>query len=157
REWQLSGDKAWLDSIWDGVKRSMEFASNHWDTDHDFVLDGRQHNTYDIEFYGPNPLSGIYYLAALRAAEELAKVMGENALAQQYHDGFERGSQKLDVLLWNGEYFVQRIEDVDAFRYQHGLGCLSDQLLGQLHAHALGLGDLLAHEHVRKAIKSVFD
>jgi uncharacterized protein (DUF608 family) len=30
-------------------------------------------------------------------------------------------------------------------------------LLGQLHAHALGLGDLLPHEHVKKAIKSVFD
>ncbi|HVU10146.1 MAG TPA: GH116 family glycosyl hydrolase, partial [Phototrophicaceae bacterium] len=157
REWKLSGDKAWLGSIWAGVKRSLEFASQHWDTDGDFVLDGRQHNTYDIEFYGPNPLSGIYYLAALRAGEELAKVMGEDDLAQHYHDGCARGSQKLDALIWNGEYFVQKIDDVDAYRYQHGLGCLSDQLLGQLHAHALGLGDLLPHNHVRKAIKSIFD
>ena len=32
-----------------------------------------QHNTYDVEFYGPNPLCGVYYLGALRAAEEMAK------------------------------------------------------------------------------------
>ncbi len=157
REWLLSGDRAWLEGIWDGVQHAMEYAADHWDTDHDFVLDGRQHNTYDIEFYGPNPLSGIYYLAALRATEEMATVLGDAALAARCREGFERGSQKLDALLWNGAYFVQRIEDVDAYKYQHGLGCLSDQLLGQLHAHALGLGDLLPHAHVRKAIKSVFD
>ncbi|MEO8391782.1 MAG: GH116 family glycosyl-hydrolase [Chloroflexota bacterium] len=157
REWQLSGDRTWLESIWDGVKRSLEFAGVHWDTDHDFVLDGKQHNTYDIEFYGPNPLSGIYYLAALRATEEMANVLGDTAVAARCHAGFAQGSQKLDALLWNGEYFVQRIEDVDAFKYQHGLGCLSDQLLGQLHAHALGLGDLLPREHVHQAAKSIFD
>ncbi len=67
------------------------------------------------------------------------------------------GSKRLDELLWNGEYFIQQIDDVDAYKYQHGLGCLSDQLIGQFHAHALGLGDLLPSEHVRKAIKSIFD
>jgi hypothetical protein len=29
--------------------------------------EGVQHNTYDVELYGPNPLSRIYYLGALRA------------------------------------------------------------------------------------------
>ncbi len=157
REWQLSGDRAWLERIWPGIKRAMDFASIHWDTDHDFVLDGKQHNTYDIEFYGPNPLSSIYFLAALRATEELARVLDEPALAERCRNAFDAGSRKLDSLLWNGEYFVQRIDDVDAYKYQHGLGCLTDQLLGQLHAHALGLGDLLPADHIRTAIKSVFD
>ena len=58
REWLLCGDREWLRSLWAEIKRAMDYASVHWDTDQDFVLDGKQHNTYDIEFYGPNPLSG---------------------------------------------------------------------------------------------------
>jgi uncharacterized protein (DUF608 family) len=157
REWQLSGDLDWLKNIWQGVKQAMHFASTQWDKDGDFVLDGKQHNTYDIEFYGPNPLSSIYYLAALRATSEMAKVLDEPELAERCQNAFERGSEKLDSLLWNGEYFVQRIDDVDQYKYQHGIGCLTDQLLGQLHADVLGLGDLLPREHVRTASKSIFD
>lgn len=157
REWQLSGDRAWLESIWPGIKQAMHFASIHWDKDQDYVLDGRQHNTYDIEFYGPNPLSSIYYLASLRAVERMASVLGETALAERCQKAFAQGSQKLDSLLWNGEYFIQKIESVDEHKYQHGLGCLTDQLLGQLHAHVLGLGSLLPQDHIRKASKSIFD
>lgn len=157
REYQLSGDRDWLQSLWPSIKSSIGYASTHWDADQDGVLEGRQHNTYDIEFYGPNPLSGIYYLAALRAVEAMAEALGEPDIAARCRRTFENGSAKLDSLLWNGEYFVQRIDDVNAYKYQHGLGCLSDQLIGQFHAHALGFGDLLPTDHVRKAIKSVFD
>lgn len=157
REWQYSGDRVWLEGVWDGIKRSLDYASAYWDTDQDGVLDGKQHNTYDIEFYGPNPLSGIYYLAALRAVEELAKVMGEDDLAMRCQSTFDKGSQRLDALLWNGEYYIQNLGDIDAYKYQHGVGCLSDQLLGQLHAQVLGLGDLLPREHIRRAVKAIFD
>jgi non-lysosomal glucosylceramidase len=156
REWLLSADRAWLKLVWPGVKRAIVYASSHWDTDRDGVLDGRQHNTYDIEFYGPNPLCGIYYLAGLRAVEELARVMGEPDLAERCRATFARGSQRLDELLWNGEYYIQRLDDVDSYKYQHGAGCLSDQLLGQLHARILGLGDLLPSEHVRTALGAIF-
>ena len=157
REWQLSGDREWLLSIWGAVKRALDFAEVQWDTDGDHVLDGKQHNTYDIEFYGPNPLSNICYLAALRAVEALANELGEPDIAGRCRRAFEASSSKFDVLCWNGEYYIQRLDDVDAHKYQHGLGCLADQLLGQLHAHALGLGDLLPADHIRRAIKSVFD
>lgn len=157
REYQLCGDKDWLATVWPGIKNAIDYASKHWDTDGDSVLDGKQHNTYDIEFYGPNPLCSVYYLAGLRAVEEMAKVMGDTELAQRCHASFENGSAKLDSLLWNGEYYAQVIEDVNAYKYQYGAGVLSDQLLGQLHARALGLGDLLPVDHVKTAIKSVFD
>jgi hypothetical protein len=64
REWQLSGDKGWLSAIWPGIRSAIVYASNHWDTDGDGILDGRQHNTYDIDFYGPNPLSSITFSLA---------------------------------------------------------------------------------------------
>lgn len=157
REYRLCGDKAWLATIWPGIKRAIDFASAHWDTDKDHVLDSRQHNTYDIEFYGPNPLCAIYYLAALRAVEEMANILEEPELGKRCRAAFEQGSQNLDAMLWNGEFYVQKLDDVDAYKYQHGIGCLSDQLLGQLHARILGLGDLLPADHIRKAIKAVFE
>ncbi len=157
REWLLCGDNDWLVKLWPAVKRSLAFAPKQWDSDDDGVLDGRQHNTYDIEFYGPNPLSMIYYLAALRAAEEMAKVLGEEDTARAFHNAFEIGSRKTDEMLFNGEYYIQKLEDVNAHHYQHGEGCLSDQLLGQLHGHILGLGELLPREHTESTLKAIFD
>lgn len=156
REWLLSGDKEWLSQLYPGIVRAIRYAE-HWDSDGDGVLEGKQHNTYDIEFYGPNPLCGIYYLAGLRAAEALANIMGDEATAAYCRDRFMRGSEKLDSLLWNGEFYIQKLDNIDEHKYQHGVGCLSDQLLGQLHAQALGLGNLLPADHLRIAIKSVFD
>ncbi len=157
REWLLCGDNDWLVKLWPAVKRALAFAPKQWDGDDDGVLDGRQHNTYDIEFYGPNPLSMIYYLAALRAAEEMAKVLGEEDTARTFHDAFEMGSRKTDAMLFNGEYYIQKLEDVNAHHYQHGDGCLSDQLLGQLHGRILGLGDLLPRKHTESTLKAIFD
>lgn len=156
REWRLSGDRDWLAGIWPGVKRAIDYLSATLDPDGDGVLDGKQHNTYDIEFYGPNPLSSVYYLAALRAVEELARIMDESEIADRCRAAFEKGSAKLDALLWNGDYYAQKLADVDAYKYQHGTGCLTDQLLGQLHAHVTGLGYLLPVEHVRAALAAIF-
>ncbi|MFN8449289.1 MAG: GH116 family glycosyl-hydrolase [Anaerolineae bacterium] len=156
REWLLSGDRDFLAEIWQGIKRAISFAAVHWDPDGDGILEGIQHNTYDIEFYGANALCGIYYLAALRAVEELACVMGEDDYAQRARQIFERGSQRLDELLWNGEFFIQVGDNIEQ-NYQYGIGCLSDQLLGQLHARVLDLGSLLPDEHIRTAIKSIYD
>ncbi len=157
REWRLCGDDSFLAEIWEGVKRAIGFASVHWDRDGDQVLDAVQHNTYDIEFHGPNPLCGIYYLAALRAVEEMARAMGEMDLSARCRQAFEIGGANLDSMLWNGGYYIQKLNELDAQKYQHGEGCLSDQLLGQLHASLLGLGDLLPAEHVKAALKSIYD
>ncbi|MBL8162797.1 MAG: hypothetical protein JNJ61_12490, partial [Anaerolineae bacterium] len=156
REWQLSGDIDWLRSVWQNAKLALNFAGIQWDTDHDTLLDGKQHNTYDINFYGVNPLCNIYYLAALRAGAALARVMGETDFADKCDAVFATSSRLTDEQLWNGEYYIQRLEDVDAYPYQHGLGCLSDQLLGQAHAEFLGLGDLLPREHVTAALQSIY-
>jgi hypothetical protein len=61
----------------------------------------------------------------------------------------------MDRLLWNGEYYIQLLDDVDEYRHQYGDGCLSDQLFGQLQAHVVGLGYVLPTEHVRQALAAV--
>ena len=83
--------------------------------------------------------------------------MGEADLSQRCRQARETGSANLDAMLWNGGYYVQKVANVNAQKYQHGEGCLSDQLLGQLHAEILGLGKLLPAEHIRAALKSIYD
>lgn len=156
REWLLSGDLDWLRSIWPNLKNALNYAGIRWDKDNDRLLEGQQHNTYDIDFWGPNPLGSIYYLAALRATAEMARLLGEAELAQTCDAAFARSSQLVEERLWNGEFYIQHLDDVNAYRYQHGLGCLSDQVLGQAHAHFLGLGDLLPRDHIVSALRAIF-
>jgi non-lysosomal glucosylceramidase len=156
REWLVSGDRAWLEQVWPGVQRALAYAAAHWDPDNDGVLEGKQHTTYDIEFYGPNPLGTLYYLAALRASAALAEVMGQSALARQYRHAADQAAPRADAALWNGEYYQQPPEYAQGHKYQHGLGCLSDQLMGQWHAHQLGLGALLPQPHTRAAAQAIY-
>jgi non-lysosomal glucosylceramidase len=156
RDWKLSADDTFLRSLWEKAAQALDFAFDFWDSDGDMVLDSEQHNTYDIEFYGPNSLTGAMFCAALKAGAAMAAYLGDEPRRARYEDAFARGSARLDALLWNGEYYIQRLQDVNAWRYQYGEGCLSDQLLGQLLAHVAGLGYILPKEHVRKAVKSVY-
>lgn len=73
REWKLSGDDAFLRELWPRAKRSLQYAWSKWDRDRDGVMEGEQHDTYDIEFYGPNTMMGTLYLGALRAAARMAE------------------------------------------------------------------------------------
>ncbi len=156
RAFLLSGDHILLADLWPHVRRALAYALETWDTDGDGVLDGPQHNTYDIEFHGPNPLSGVMLLGALRAAEEMALRLGDADTAAGYHAVRLRSTARLDDLLWNGEYYEQRLDDVDAHPYQHGEGCLSDQLFGQLLAHVANLGYVLPRERVRTALDAIY-
>ncbi len=60
REWQLSGDDAFLRELWPHARRALEFCwrPGGWDADQDGVMEGCQHNTMDVEYYGPNPQMG---------------------------------------------------------------------------------------------------
>ena len=86
----------------------------------------------------------------------MARYLGDAPAAERYQRQLERSSSAMDGSLWNGEYYRQLIQDVDAHRYQFGDGCLADQLFGQSLAHLVGLGHLLPVEHVRSAMAAVF-
>jgi uncharacterized protein (DUF608 family) len=156
REWKLSGDDEFLKMLWPSAKKSLEYAWKTWDKDCDGLMETDQHNTYDIEFYGPNPMVSSLYLGALRAAEEIAKYLGDFESAKRYREVFEKGRDNFIKLLWNGEYFAQRSRGDSNTRYQFGEGCLSDQLIGQWFSHVVGLGYILPEEQVKTAVMSVF-
>jgi uncharacterized protein (DUF608 family) len=62
-----------------------------WDPDKQGVLTGRQHHTLDMELFGPNSWLTGMYLAALKAASEMAKELGDTGAEQEYREIFERG------------------------------------------------------------------
>ena len=157
REWLLSGDDEFLAEVWPGLCRALDYAFVEWDANGDFVLDSKQHNTYDIEFYGENSLANSMFFAALRASAELADHLGETERAERWRNAATVGAERMDALLFNGEYYQQNVADVDAVRYQYGTGVLSDQLLGQLLAHVVGLGHLFPADHVASAIGAVYE
>jgi len=156
REWKLSGDDSFLKELWPGAKRALEFAWEHWDKDKDGVMEDEQHNTYDIEFFGWNTMTSSFYLGALRAGEEMARYLGDEESAKRYRDFYEKGRVKIEKELFDGEYYVQKYDTAKVARYQYGIGCLSDQLLGQWFARVVGLGYLLEPAHVKQALSSIF-
>lgn len=155
REFLLSGDRDFLTEMWPRAKKAMEYGILTWDPEEKGVLDGPQWNTYDLDFHGLNTYTGTFYLAALRAAERLAIIMGETDLAERYHAIFMSGRDIYDQELWNGEYYIQKYDAKKVKENQYGAGCLSDQLIGQWWARILGLGDLLPRTRVRRALRSI--
>ena len=86
REWKICGDTEWLKEKSETIFSMLEFAwsknnTHAWDADFDGVLEGRQHNTLDIEQFGANSWLEGFYLLALDCAAEMAEALGETARA----------------------------------------------------------------------------
>ena len=67
RDWQISGDTDWLKKMYPLAKRSLDYCIRTWDPDHRGGLFEPHHNTYDIEFWGPDGMCTSIYLGALSA------------------------------------------------------------------------------------------
>jgi uncharacterized protein (DUF608 family) len=155
REHTMQKDGEFLKRNWASIKKAMQYSISH-DPDANGLIEDSQHNTYDINFEGPNTFVGALYLAALRAGDEMATEMGDTEFAAQCRAIFERGSKATMETLWNGEYFIQKVDPTKHAENQYGPGCLADQLFGQGWAHHVGLGYLYPQENVRKALESVW-
>jgi non-lysosomal glucosylceramidase len=191
REWRNSGDDAWLRRYWPMIKRSIEYAwapenLDRWDPEKTGVLWGKQHHTLDMELFGPNSWLTSMYLAALKAAAEMAEAMGESDFGAECSALAKKGGLYVDRVLFNGRYYAQKLdladrsilepfdtgrkagvlrdsfmqaywsEEYGEIKYQIGGGCLTDQILGQWHADLAGLGDLLPPDHVASALLAIY-
>ena len=75
-------------------------------------MEGEQHNTYDIEFYGPNTMMGRFYLGALKAGAAMAATAGDVVSRQGLPGMYDKGRAAYDSVLCNGEYYVQKYAQV---------------------------------------------
>ena len=108
REWRISGDPAYLEKMWPRVKQSLDYCIQTWDPRGIGVLEEPHHNTYDINFWGPDGMCSSFYLGALAAAIAMGTEVGEGV--GRYAILLSKGRAYLENELFNGEYFYQRIQ-----------------------------------------------
>jgi uncharacterized protein (DUF608 family) len=183
RDWRISGDQSWLKKLWPSVKSSINYCINTWDPKHKGVLEEPHHNTYDIEFWGPDGMCTGFYLGALHAFISMGTELGEDVTF--YQELFEKGKNFLEDSLFNGEYFYQivkttRLQTPDPVeaskismggeyspealeilqkegpKYQYGNGCISDGVLGIWLARVCGLENFIDPEKVQSHLRSVY-
>lgn len=178
RDWKITGNSQWLKENWNNIKKILEYAWNEqndfeWDQNKDGVLEGRQHHTLDMELFGPSSWLQGLYLAALKAAAEMAAFLGDNEKKEEYTRIFESGYRWTKENLFNGKYFYHKVdlsdkcytehfncpdywnEETNQLKYQIGDGCEIDQLLGQWHANINGLGDIFDKAQRKTALASM--
>ena len=180
RDWRVSGDTAWLRGLWPKVKQSLNYCIETWDPGAKGWVEEPHHNTYDIEFWGPDGMCTSFYLGALTAAVAMGKAVADDVTA--YETLLAKGNKAAEEQLYNGEYFIQKIEyrnlkaknplenksmvgsysaeavalfEKEGPKYQYGNGCLSDGVLGAWLAMVSGLGQIMDSAKVASHLKSV--
>ncbi|MCE1198621.1 MAG: non-lysosomal glucosylceramidase [Marinilabiliales bacterium] len=183
REWRISGDREWLKAIYPAVCRSMDYCIETWDPRHRGTVEEPHHNTYDIEFWGPDGMCNSFYLGALTAISEMGSYLKSDVT--RYRRLQSDCSRFLNDSLYNGEYFYQRIRwqglkarsPIDPSlrnwnvsyseearkvmlaegpKYQYGTGCLSDGVLGCWIGEVCGLELPLDSQKVKSHLQSVY-
>ena len=177
RDWKISGDDNWLAGLWESAKKSLEYGIKTWDPDENGYLLEPHHNTYDIEFWGADIMCTSFYLGALKAGAAMADHFGESELSARWLGIYEKGKAYAETELYNGEYFIQKVQwkgikatlhtkhepastrellEVEGPKYQYGIGCLSDGILGAWLSRIAGLGDILDPEKITSHLMSIY-
>ena len=183
REWQITeNNDAWLEKYWPLVTRSLDFMIASWDPRHTGLLEESHHNTYDINYYGPDGHCGSFYLGALAATVEMGEALGQDVTL--YKELLAKGQKAMVEKLYNGEYFIQivakegltnnfgrinlndqsagyrdiaRIVNEQGPKYQYGNGCLSDGVLGLWMAKVCGYeNDIIDEALVKSHLLAIY-
>ena len=182
REWRISGNTGWMKELYPYVKKSLDYCIETWDPKHEGSVAEPHHNTYDIEFWGPDAMCTGFYLGALTSIIEMSKAAG--APCEEYEALLKKGKAFMESELYDGEYFIQKVmweglrapspveaaktsimttysaEALDLMKkegpkYQYGKGCLSDGILGMWLATACGLNEVLDNQKVTSHLVAV--
>ncbi|MDR1720078.1 MAG: hypothetical protein LBR67_08200 [Dysgonamonadaceae bacterium] len=180
REWRISGDNDWLQRLYPAVKQSLDYCIATWDPRELGALEEPHHNTYDIEFWGPDGMCTSFYTGALQALVLMGKAVGDDV--SRYESLLVKSKEYLETKLYNGEFFIQdvRWKDLSAPdptqapsfltqfspearailekegpKYQYGTGCLSDGVLGSWMSLVCGMKEVLDKDKVTSHINAV--
>ena len=180
REWRISGDNDWLRKIFPMVRSSMDYCIRTWDPHEKGIIEEPHHNTYDIEFWGPDGMHMSFYIGALNAFIAMGEFLGKDV--SEYKKLAALGKKFMETGLYDGEYFIQKIQfkglnakdptneqsfggkyfdeakhllEKEGPKYQYGKGCLSDGILGVWIARMCGLNDLIDSAKIKSHLKAI--
>lgn len=178
REWRISGDNEWLKKMYPYLRQNIDYCISLWDPRGRGVLEEPHHNTYDVEFWGPDGMCTSFYLGALKAFTLMGEFLGEDVT--RYLALLDKGTKTMEIELFDGEYFYQKIT-VDGLstpspvavaeesirlnysdearelllkegpKYQYGTGCISDGVIGMWMARVCGLDDQIVDDQKVKS------
>lgn len=181
REWRIHGDDNWIQKMYPMVKASLDYCIHTWDPRNKGVIEEPHHNTYDIEFWGPDGMHTSFYIGALTAFILMSEHLGKDA--STYKDLQLKARKALEQDLYDGEYFIQKItvEGLNAQnpataksyggdysdeakklllkegpKYQYGKGCLSDGILGAWIARMCMVPESINSGYVKSHLQAVF-
>jgi hypothetical protein len=184
RDWRIQGDNEWLKKMYPLAKKSLDYCITTWDPKRKGVIEEPHHNTYDIEFWGPDAMCTSFYLGALRAIIQMGKFLKNKKDVAAYQKLYDKGKKFIETELYNGEYFYQKIQvaglnapnpieaseksmggqysdearqllEKEGPKYQYGTGCLSDGVLGAWIAKVSGLNDPFDSEKIKSHLVAV--
>jgi len=184
RDWQISGDTEWMKELYPFAKRSLDYCIEKWDPDHKGGLFEPHHNTYDIEFWGPDGMCGSIYTGALSAMAAMATALGKQRDSGDYAALAGKSARFMEKALFNGEYFEQKVQyrglrdtsflDViegrkpdaesngmlpllkkEGPKYQYGKGCISDGVIGAWMSLIYGIDTPLDRKKVRSNLLAI--
>jgi len=155
REHQMSADDKFLRRVWPKVKLAMEWLIKK-DGDGDGLIESNQHNTLDTDWFGKIAwLSGLYG-TALAAAAQMADEVGDKEFASQCRKIFNAGQKNLPAELFDGDYFINKVDQKHLDAINSGTGCEIDQVFGQSWAFQIGLPRVLPQKETVTALKSLW-
>ncbi len=180
RDWRIYGNNEWLKKMYPMVKTSMDYCINTWDPRQKGVIEEPHHNTYDIEFWGPDGMHTSFYIGSLSAISKMGKFLGEDV--SEYEELLSSAKKMIETELYDGEYFIQKIKveglnaknpateksfggeyskearellEKEGPKYQYGKGCLSDGVLGAWIGRMCGLDDTIDFAKIKSHLLAV--
>jgi uncharacterized protein (DUF608 family) len=180
REWRIYGNNDWIRHLYPAIKQSLDYCIHTWDPRETGALEEPHHNTYDIEFWGPDGMCTSFYAGALQSVVLIGKSLGENV--GRYETILAKSKDYLENRLYNGEYFFQDVRwkglnapdptKVQSFqsqyapeavvilekegpKYQYGTGCLSDGVLGSWMSLVCGMPEIIDKNKVTAHLLAV--
>jgi non-lysosomal glucosylceramidase len=151
RDYALTGklDKQFLLSTYPAVKSAMKRLEDLRNPATGLIENGGfPDQTFDEwTATGPSAYCGSLYLAALRAAAEIASASGDPIAHDKYQGEFARAQKAYIDELWTGSYF----------RYSRGVDDIQAmQLAGQWYASLTGLGSIVPEQMRKSALQTIY-
>ena len=183
RDWQISGDRTWLQRLYLQAKKSLDYCIATWDPERQGGLFEPHHNTYDIEFWGADGMCGSIYAGALSAMAAMARALDKDEDAAAYGELAGTAARFMAENLFNGDYYQQKVQweelretsfarsiaDVNESdselkrllkqegpKYQYGSGCLADGVIGAWMAAIYGVETPVDRGQVRSTLQAIF-
>jgi hypothetical protein len=180
REWRIYGNNDWIKNLYPAIKQSMDYCIGVWDPRETGALEEPHHNTYDIEFWGPDGMCTGFYTGALQATTLIGQFLGEDV--SRYEQLLAKSKAYMENNLYNGEYFIQDIRwkdlntpdptksqsfnsqyspealailEKEGPKYQYGTGCLSDGILGSWMSLVCGMPEVIDKTKVSSHLLAV--